>query len=61
MNTGDMIQIGVPDFDCDIDEALPIQDRQEAQGSANITQQFFEKSAKSKAPASSHQDIQDVD
>ena len=61
MNTGDMIQIEVPDFDPDIDEALPIQDHQEAQGSANITQQFFKKFAKSKAPASSHQDVQDVD
>ena len=61
MNTGDAIQIEVPDFDPDIDEALPIQDHQEAQGSANITQQFFKKSAKSKAPASSHQDVQDVD
>ena len=61
MNTGDMIQIEAPDFDPDIDEALPIQDHQEAQGSANITQQFFEKSVESKAPASSHQDIQDVD
>ena len=61
MNTGNVIQIEVPDFDPDIDEALPIQDHQEAQGSANITQQFFEKSAESKAPASSHQDIQDVD
>ena len=61
MNTGDVIQIEAPDFDPDVDEALPIQDHQEAQGSANITQQFFEKSAKSKAPASSHQDVQDVD
>ena len=61
MNTGDAIQIEVPDFDPDIDEALPIQDHQEAQGSANITQQFFKKSAESKAPASSHQDVQDVD
>ena len=61
MNTGDVIQIEAPDFDPDIDEVLPIQDHQEAQGSANITQQFFEKSAESKAPASSHQDIQDVD
>ena len=61
MNTGNVIQIEVPDFDPDINEALPIQDHQEAQGSANITQQFFEKSAKSKAPASSHQDVQDVD
>ena len=61
MNTDDAIQIEVPDFDPDIDKVLPIQDHQEAQGSANITQQFFEKSAKSKAPASSHQDVQDVD
>ena len=61
MNTGDVIQIEVPDFDPDIDEALPIQDHQEVQGSANITQQFFEKSAESKAPASSHQDIDWLD
>ena len=31
------------------------------QGSANITQQLFKKSAESKAPASSHQDVQDID
>ena len=61
MNTSDVIQIEVSDFDPDIDEVLPIQDHQEAQGSANIAQQFFEKSAKNKTPASSHQDIQDVD
>ena len=61
MNTGDVIQIEVPDFDPDIDKALPIQDHQEAQGSANITQQFFKKSAESKAPASSHQDVRDID
>ena len=39
MNTGDMIQIEAPDFDPDTDEALPSQDHQEAQGSANIIQQ----------------------
>ena len=61
MNTGDVIQIEVPDFDPDIDEVLPIQDHQEAQGSASITQQFFEKSYESKAPALLHQDVQDVD
>ena len=61
MNTGDIMHIEVPDFDPDIDEMLPIQEHQEAQGSASITQQFFEKSAKSKAPALSHHDIQDVD
>ena len=61
MNTGDVIQIEAPDFDPDIDKVLPIQDHQEAQGTASITQQFFEKSAESKAPALSHQDFQDVD
>ena len=60
MNTGDVIQIEVPDFDPDINEALPIQEHQEAQGSASITQQFFEKYDESKAPALSHQDIQEV-
>ena len=66
MNTGDVIQIEVPDLDPDIDEALPIPvdqniDHQETQGSVNSTQQSFEKTAKSKTPASSHQDAQDVD
>ena len=62
MNTGDVIQIEAPDFDPDIDEALPIPadqniDHQETQGSVNSTQQSFEKTAKSKTPASSHQDV----
>ena len=61
MNTGDVIQIEVPDFDPDIDEVIPIQDHQETQGSATITQQFSEKSVESKAPALSHQYVQDVD
>ena len=61
MNTGDVIQIEAPNFDPDIDKRLPIQDHQEAQGSASITQQFFEKSAESKAPALSHHDVQDLD
>ena len=61
MNTGDVIQIEVPDLDPDIDEGLPIQEHQEAQGSASITQQSFEKSDKSNAPALSHQDVEDVD
>ena len=51
MNTGDVIQIEAPDFDPDIDEGLPTQEHQEAQGSASITQQSFEKSDESKAPA----------
>ena len=66
MNTGDVIQIEAPDFDPDIDKVLPIpvdqnKDHQETQGSANSTQQSFEKTAKSKTPASSHQDAQDID
>ena len=61
MNTGDVIQIEVPDFDPDINEGLPIQEHQEAQGFPSIIQQSFEKSNKSKAPALSHQDVEDVD
>ena len=66
MNTGDVIQIEVLDFDPDIDEVLPIPadqnvDYQETQGSVNSTQQFPKKTAKSRTPASSHQDTQDVD
>ena len=61
MNTGDVIQIEAPDFDPDINKGLPIQEHQEAQGSASITQQSFEKSDKSKAPALLHQDVKDVD
>ena len=67
MNTGDVIQIEVPDFVPDIDEVLPILtdqniDHQETQGPVNSTQQSFEKTAKSKTPASSHQDLgQDTD
>ena len=51
MNTGDTIQIEVPDFDPDINKGLPTQEHQEAQGSATITQQSFEKSYERKAPA----------
>ena len=61
MNTGDVIQIEVPDFDPDIDEGLPIQEHQETQGSASITQQSLKKPNKSKAPALSQQDVQDID
>ena len=51
MNTGDIIQIDALDFDPDIDEGLPTQEHQETQGSAIITQQFFEKPKECKAPA----------
>ena len=66
MNTGNVIQIEAPDFDPDIDEALPISmdqniNHQETQGSVNSTQTFPEKTAECRTPASSHQDAQDVD
>ena len=61
MNTGDVIQIDMPDFDPDIDEGLPTQEHQEAQGSASITQQSFEKSEECKAPTLLQRDEEDVD
>ena len=66
MNTGDVIQIEVPDFDPNIDEALPIPvdqntDYKETQGSVNSMQQFPKKTATTRTPASSQQDTQDVD
>ena len=51
MNTGDIIQINTPDFDPDIDKGLLTQEHQDVQGSASITQQFFEKPNEGKAPA----------
>ena len=61
MNTGDVIQIEAPDFDPDIDEALPISadqsiNHQETQGSVISTQKLAEKIAECRTPASSHQD-----
>ena len=66
MNTGNVIQIEVPDFDPDVDEALPISmdqsiNHQEIQGSVISTQKLTEKIAECRTPASSHQDTQDVD
>ena len=66
MNTGDVIQIEAPDFDPDIEEALPIPtdqntDYKETQGSVNSTQQSPEKTATTRIPASPQQDTQDVD
>ena len=61
MNTGNIIQIDALDFDPDIDEGLPTQEHQEAQGSASITQQSFEKSNESKAPTLLQRDVEEVD
>ena len=57
MNTHSVIQIEAPDFDPDIYKALPIPvdqniDHQETQGSVNSTQQFPEKTAECRTPAS---------
>ena len=66
MNTGDVIHIEAPDFDPNIDKALPISvdqniDHQETQGSVISTQKFAEKTAECRTPTSLHQDAQDVD
>ena len=66
MNTSDVIQIEVPDFDPDIDEALPVSTHQstkhqETQGFVISTQKLAEKTAECRTTASSHQDAQDVD
>ena len=68
MNTCDMIQIEAPDFDPDIDEALPISTDQHTndpvtQGSVTPTLKSAEKVIECRTPAPSHQDIdtQEVD
>ena len=68
MNTGDVIQIEVPDFDPDIDEVLPISPDQHTndpvtQGSETSTLKLVEKVIKCRTPAPSHMDIdtQEVD
>ena len=68
MNTGDTIQIEVPDFDPDIDKALPTSTDQHTndlvtQGSVTPTLKSAEKVTKCRTPAPSHQDIdtQEVD
>ena len=62
MNTGDVIQIEVPDFDPDIDEVLPITTDQETndpvtQGLVTPTAKSAEKVIEYRTPAPSHQDI----
>ena len=68
MNTGDVIQIEVPDFDPDIDKVLPISKDQHTndpvtQGSVTPTLKSAEKVIECRIPAPSHQDIdtQEVD
>ena len=68
MNTGDVIQIEVPDFDPDINEALPTSTDQHTndpvtQGSVTPTLKSAEKVIECRTPAPLHQDIdtQEVD
>ena len=68
MNTGDAIQIEVPDFDPDIDEALPIPTDQDTndpvtQASEKHTLKSADKVIECRTPASPHQNIntQEVD
>ena len=68
MNTGDMIQIEAPDFDPNIDEALPISTDQHTndpvtQGSVTPTSKSAEKVIACRTPAPLHTDIdtQEVD
>ena len=68
MNSGDTIQIEVPDFDPDIDDVSPTTKDQEfnnpvTQGSATPTPKLAEKAIEHITPAPSHQDTdtQEVD
>ena len=68
MNTGDVIQIEVPDFDPDIDEVLPTPTYQcindpATQGWVTLTLKSAEKVIKCRTPAPSHTDVdtQEVD
>ena len=62
MNTGKEIQIKAPDFDPDIDEAIPTATDQNingpgTQGSVTPTQESAEKMIECRTPAPSYQDI----
>ena len=61
MNTGDIIQINVPEFDPDIDGGLTTKEHGEIQGSDNPIQHHVEETKKSKAPALSQQVEGEVD
>ena len=68
MNTGDVIQIEVPDFDSNIDKVLPVSMAQHTndpatQGSVTPTLKSAEKVIEGRTPAPSHMDVdtQEVD
>ena len=51
MNTGNVIQIDMPDFDPDINGGLPTKEHEETQGSDSLIQHPSKKSDEHKAPA----------
>ena len=61
MNTGDVIQIDMPDFDPDIDGGLPTKEHEETQGSDSLIQQPSKKSNECEAPALLQRDVEEVD
>ena len=60
MNTGDVIQINVPDFDPDIDGGLPTKGHEETQGLDSIAQQPSKRSEEREAPALSQHDDNEI-
>ena len=61
MNTGNVIQIDIPDFDPDIDGRLPTKEHEETQGSDSFIQHPSKKSDERKAPALSQRVAEEVD
>ena len=61
MNTGDIIQIDVPDFDPDIDGRLPTKEHEETQGLDSFIQHPSRESNKCKAPALPQRVAEEVD
>ena len=61
MNTGDVIQIDVPEFDPDIDGRPHMKEYEEIQGPDSFIQHLLGESKKSKAPALPQQVAEEVD
>ena len=60
MNTSDIIQINVPEFDSDIDGRPPTREHEEIQGLDSSIQHLLGESKKSKAPALPQQVAEEV-
>ena len=61
MNTGNIIQINMPDFNPDIDGRLPTKEHEETQGLDSFIQHPSKKSNECKAPALSQRVAEEVD